>query len=155
MSKINGIQLAIEIAVQRRDACHKRLAMAERHQMAALGQMEQLQSYAGEKDIRLTSPAIGGLSGEILKHHYQFMGRLQEAIRMQSGVVLGASDQVRDMRLALMNAEVRLEGLKRIWKIRTEERVERSKRLEQKQTDEFASNQYARSVAQMRMENGV
>jgi flagellar FliJ protein len=155
MSNINGIQLAIEVAAQKRDACQKRLAMVELHHKATLGQMEQLRSYAGDKDMRWTSSAFGGFSGEILRHHYQFMGRLQEAISLQSGVVLAASNQVRDVRLMLIDAEIHLEGLKRIWQMRTDARALKDKRFEQKQADEFASNQYVRRIAKMKMEEGV
>ncbi len=117
--------------------------------MATLGQMEQLQSYAVEKDSHWASPTFGAVSGEILKHHYQFMGRLQEAMTMQFGVVATASKQVSGARVTLAEAETRLEGLKRIWKNRVNECELKAKRQDQKQTDEFASQQYARRRTQI------
>ena len=155
MSNRTGIQLAIEIATQKRDACQKRLSIVERHHSATLGQMEQLQSYAVDKDIHWTSPSFGAVSGEIVKHHYQFMGRLQEAMNMQSGAVSAAGKQVAGARLLLAEAETRLEGLKRVYQNRVKERDMKVKRQDQKQTDDFASQQYARRRAQIEQGESV
>lgn len=144
MTNLSGIQLAIELATKQRDICQKRLAMLERHSVAAQGQMEQLQSYAADKDAGWIEAAPGLFSGELIRHHYQFMGRLQQAVEMQTEVLGQANGQVSEARTALANAEIRLEGLNRILKLRVCAEDLLFKRREQKQTDDFASQQYAR-----------
>ncbi len=149
MTNLSGIQLAIELAIKQRDACQRSLAMLERHGAAAQAQMEQLRSYAADKDAGWIDAAPGIFSGELIRHHYQFMGRLQQAMEMQT-VVLGQTDgRVGEARTALANAEIRLEGLNRILKLRVSAKDLLLKRREQKQTDDFASQQYARKREDM------
>lgn len=149
MTNLRGIQLAIELAVEQRDIAQRRLAMLERHSAAAMGQMEQLRSYAADKDAGWIEAEPGVFSGELIRHHYQFMGRLQQAMEMQTEVLGQASDQVGEALAALANAETRLEGLNRILKLRVSTKNLLLKRSEQKQTDDFASQQYARKRAEM------
>lgn len=149
MTDLSGIQLAIELAAKQRDICQRRLAMLERHCAAAQGQMEQLRSYAADKDAGWIDAAPGIFSGELIRHHYQFMGRLQQAVEMQTEVIGRANGQVGEARTVLANAEIRLEGLNRILKLRVSAKDLLLKRREQKQTDDFASQQYARKRAEM------
>lgn len=148
MTSLSGIQLAIELATKQRDICQRRLAMLERHCTSALGQMEQLRSYAADKDAGWLGAMPGTFSGELIRHHYQFVGRLQQAIEMQTEVIGQANGQVNEARALLASAEIRLEGLSRILKLRTSAKDMVLKRREQKQTDDFASQQYARKRAE-------
>ena len=149
MTNLSGIRLAIELAAKQRDICQRRLAVLERHSAAALGQMEQLRSYATDKDAGWIDAAPGIFSGELIRHHYQFMERLQQALEMQTEVLGQANSQVSEARAALANAEIRLEGLNRILKLRMSAKDLQVKRREQKQTDDFASQQYARKRAEI------
>lgn len=144
MTNLSGIQLAIELATKQRDICQRRLAMLERHSASALGQMEQLRSYAADKDAGWVDAMPGTFSGELIRHHYQFMGRLQQAMEMQTEAIVQANGQVNEARALLGGAEIRLEGLSRILKLRISAKDLVLKRREQKQTDDFASQQYAR-----------
>lgn len=149
MADHSGILLAIELATKQRDICQKRLAVLERHSASAQGQLDQLRSYAADKDAGWIDAAPGVFSGELIRHHYQFMGRLEQAMSMQAEVLGQVSGQVNEARTSLANAEIRLEGLKRILKLRLSAKDLLLKRREQKQTDDFASQQYARKRAEM------
>ena len=148
---MSGIQLAIELATKQRDMCQRKLSMLERHSAAAQGQMEQLKSYAADKDNGWVGAAPGIFSGELIRHHYQFMGRLLQAMEMQTEVLGQANGQVAEAIIALTNAEIRLEGMNRILKLRVNAKDLLLKRREQKQTDDFASQQYARKRAEMEL----
>lgn len=144
MNNLSGIQLAIELATKQRDMCQKRLTVLERQSAAALGQMEQLRSYLADKDAGWIESASGIFSGPLIGHHYQFTGRLQHAMGMQAEILDQAIGQVSTAQMSLASAEVRLEGLHRILKLRVSAKDLLLKRREQKQTDDFASQQYAR-----------
>jgi flagellar FliJ protein len=148
MNNLKGFQLAIELATTHRDACHKKLAALERSFASAGGQLEQLQSYAADKDAGWINSSGGGFSGELIRHHFQFMARLQQAMQMQSEVIAHAHAQVEHARKVLAASEVRLEALNRILKLRFNAKELLLKRRDQKQTDEFASQQYARRRAE-------
>lgn len=144
MSELRGVLLAIDLATRKRDALRQALA----HEHATVGrayeQMNQLEGYAGETDARWINGSAGAVSNELIQHHYQFMARLQHAIGLQRTAISNAEQQQERVRLQLVEAEVRLSGLNQILESRQKTIELRVKRREQKQTDEFAANLYAR-----------
>jgi flagellar FliJ protein len=148
MSQLKSIQLAIELATVKRDACAKAVAQALRTVDFSRNQMAQLEGYAGDTDARWTGSSSGVLSGELIRHHYSFMDRLQQAITLQRDVLVNTGLQVEHGQRALLQAEFRLAGLNHLLKTREAALLVHHKRREQRQTDEFASMQYARHKAQ-------
>jgi flagellar FliJ protein len=144
MADLSGLLLAIELATKHRDACQGRLAVARRTVAQDLDQLHQLQAYAGDKDTRWIQAGTTVFSGELVKHHYQFMDRLQQAMAQQSGVIQSSEVAKDKVAAVLLEAEIRLAGLKEILRLRLRAKDVLQKRREQKQTDEFASQQYAR-----------
>ena len=148
MADLRGLVLAIELATKHRDVVQGGLSLAQRNAQQDQEQLNQLQSYAQDKDARWIQAGSTVLSAEIVKHHYQFMGRLQQAMALQSGVISSAQIAVEKTAAKLLEAEVRLAGLKEILQRRQYARDGLLKRREQKQTDEFATQQYARKRAE-------
>ena len=75
----------------------------------------------------------------VLQHHHQFMGRLEHAIGLQSGVVQEQARRVEQARQALLQAELRLTSLRKVVERKQHELAIAQMRREQKQTDERAS----------------
>ena len=140
--------LAVELATKHRDVCQGRLALAKRTVRQDLDQMNQLKAYANDKDARWMQAGVTVFSGELVKHHYQFMVRLQQAMAQQTGVIQSSELVVEKVARALLDAEVRLAGLNEILQLRLRAKEVVQKRREQKQTDEFASQQYTRKRAE-------
>jgi flagellar FliJ protein len=149
MSQLKSILLAIDLATRQRDAAVKNLAELKRKLEFSKGQMDQLTGYASDTDARWTSAPAGMMSGEMIRHHYQFMGRLQHAIQMQSGVIEEAAAQVEGGAKELLKADFRLAGLNQVLDSRRQLIALTLKRREQRATDEFASLAYIRKRAQM------
>lgn len=147
MSDLRSILLAIEHATLRRDELAKAAARVERSLGFARDQMAQLEGYAVDTDGRWTGSASRTLSVELVRHHYQFMNRLQQAIELQSAVVANVGHQLEQAKLNLLQAEFRLSGLKQILKARQAAMQLDKKRREQRQTDEFAALRHARNRA--------
>jgi flagellar FliJ protein len=148
MSQLKSILLAIELATRRRDEAAKALASTKRTQGYSLGQMEQLQGYAKDTDDRFIGSTTVVLSAELIRHHYQFVERLQQAIGLQTGVLDNSKRQVEQAEKVLLEAEFRLAGLNHVLKTRQVALQLIQKRREQRITDEFASMQHARTAAQ-------
>lgn len=144
MSQLRALVLAIELAARQRDALARALARAEKTLQFAQNQMLQLEGYANETDARWLLPTADGRSTELMRHHYQFMGRLQQAIGLQSGVMSNTGQQVEKAKQLLLQAECRLAGLNQVLKIRQADLLQIEARREQRQTDEFAAMQHAR-----------
>ena len=147
MSELRSILLAIELATRQRDELAKAAARAKRNVGFAEDQMAQLQGYATETDSRWTGAAPGVLSAELIRHHYQFMDRLQQAIGMQSGVLVNSRRQLELANKTLLQAEFRLSGLNQILKTRQAAALRKQERREQRQTDEFAAMLHTRTRA--------
>ena len=147
MSGLKSVLLAIEHASLRRDELAKAVARVERSQNFARDQMAQLKGYAADTDARWTGSGARGLSLELVRHQYQFMDRLQQAIELQSGVLANTARQLELAKANLMQAEIRLSGLNQILKSRQIAMLGQQRRREQRQTDEFAALQYTRNRA--------
>jgi flagellar FliJ protein len=147
MSALKSVLLAIEHASLHRDESAKAVARVERSLGFARDQMAQLKGYAADTDARWTGSAARGLSLELVRHQYQFMDRLQQAIGLQSGVLANTARQLELAKTNLLQAEIRLSGLNQILKARQAAVLSLQRRREQRQTDEFAAMQYARNRA--------
>jgi len=148
MSKLRGLQLATEVATRQRDDVQVKLTGVRRNASFAEGQMEQLKSYAADKDAGWTSGVLGARSGELVRHHYQFMDRLQHAIGLQTGVIANVDQQVLALQRALVAAEVRIAALQQLVASRQSDIEKLKHRVEQTRSDEYASQQYARARAE-------
>lgn len=147
MSELKSVQLAIELAARDRDERAKIVARVERSLGFVHDQMAQLQGYAAETDARWIGSAERNVSPELMRHHYQFMDRLQQAISLQSGAIVNTKRQLEQAKANLLRAEFRLSGLNQVLKSRQASQQCKERRREQRQTDEFAAMQHARNRA--------
>lgn len=148
MSGVKSVQLAIHVATLRRDQAAAILAQMQQAQAQAQGQMAQLQGYADETQARWTAAAQTSMTTELMRHHYQFMDRLHQAIGMQQGVLQQAATKVERARAHWLETEFRLTGLNQVLKQKQAELALAQVRREQKQMDEFAAMQSRRLVRQ-------
>lgn len=144
MHKFNSLQLAIDLAVVRRDQALAELQRLRKAHAFANSQMAQLEQYAGETEQRWTRNAQVSTTPELMHHHYQFMARLQQAISLQTNVIAGSSRAVQLSEQRLLQAEFRLASLKLVLTKRLAEVEKQKQRQEQKLTDEFAALQTLR-----------
>jgi flagellar protein FliJ len=136
--------LAIDLATARRDEAQAQLQNIMQAQAHAQDQMQQLQQYAVETEQRWMQGAQVSTSPEMLRHHYQFMGRLDQAILLQEGVLANQEQRREAARQLLMQAESRLSSFKQVLASRRATIAKTRQRQEQKQMDEFASQQSQR-----------
>ncbi|MBV2218634.1 MAG: flagellar export protein FliJ [Diaphorobacter sp.] len=139
MSSLKAFEVAVELAERRRDAARQALKNVQDARLAAQAQLEQLTGYAAETQGRWGMKADSAMQPEVMYHHYQFMGRLDHAIGLQTGVVSGQDVRVDKARQALLEAELRLASLRKVLERRRAEVALQQQRREQKQTDERAA----------------
>ena len=148
MSGIKSVLLAIHVATLRRDQAAAILTQMQQTQAQAQGQMAQLQSYADETQTRWSAAAQTSVTTELMRHHYQFMDRLYQALGLQQGVLQQAAGKVDRARAQWLETEYRLTGLKQVLKQKQAELALTQTRREQKQMDEFAAMQSRRLALQ-------
>ena len=136
--------LAIDLATARRDEAQAQLKSIVFAQAHAQDQMQQLKQYEIETEQRWLQGAQVSTSPEMLRHHYQFMGRLDQAILLQEGVLANHVQRMEAARQLLMQAECRLSSFKQVLATRQLAVAKTRQRQEQKQMDEFASQQSQR-----------
>jgi flagellar protein FliJ len=139
MSKLKSIALAIEVATRRRDEASKALVELQRALGFANNQMEQLASYARDSESRWMASAQVSAMPEMMLHHYQFMDRLEQAIKMQQGVIADQGLSVERARQVVLQAEFRLASLNRVMQSRVAEMNARATRQEQREMDDLAA----------------
>lgn len=147
MSGVKSVLLAIDVATQKRDQAGKYLGQLQRALLFAQDQKNQLESYAVDAEAKWTAVAQVSATAELMRHHYQFMERLYHAIDLQKGVLKDQEQQVENARKQLLHAEFRLAGLKRVLERKKAEQAVVQTRREQRQTDEFAAQQYGRTIS--------
>jgi flagellar FliJ protein len=147
MPKFRALELAIEQATQQRDAQARKHAQAQRALQYAQGQLSQLENYSNDTDARWIGGHAVNLSVELIKHHYQFMDRLQNAVTLQHGVIKNLEQQLGLAHQNLLQAEYRLAGFKQVLKGRRLALNVVQQRREQRITDEFAALRHARGGA--------
>lgn len=140
-----GLQIAVDMARDRRDVAVQWLAQARQKWLAAQVQMEQLQSYAQECTARWAERSQH-CTPELMRHHYQFMARLDHAIALQTGIVRELGQGVERAALPVREAEARLESLQQLLRAREREAQRLAGRREQKQSDELAALLHRRRV---------
>lgn len=139
MSALNSFFLAIDMATRKRDQASHGLMRAQNTYLFAQDQMSQLETYAAETEARWTAAAQISTSTEMLRHHYQFMGRLQHAMGLQKDALENESRKVALAKKGLLETEFRLGTLKQVVEKKQAGLAVLQARREQKQMDEFAS----------------
>lgn len=155
MPKFRALELAIEQATQQRDAMARKHAQAQRTIQHARGQLDQLQVYSSDTDARWVDGRAVSLSAELIKHHYQFMDRLQNAVRLQHDVIANLESQLGAAHQLLLHAEFRLAGLKQVIQSRRAALGLVERRREQRVTDEFAAQRHTRRAAAQTTEGSL
>lgn len=148
MTPSGGLVMAIELATRRRDAAGQALAQVLQRHAHAVHQLDQLQSYAADTQGRWSVAAQSSTTPQIVGHSYQFMARLDDTVNLQHGVIADVQRQCQTARQGLLDAEVMLAGLQRLIEKRRQDQLRRGGRLEQQQTDEFASRRRTADAAQ-------
>ncbi|SDM66796.1 flagellar FliJ protein [Oryzisolibacter propanilivorax] len=139
MSSLHAFTVAVELAERQRDVAREQLKNVQGACHAAQAQLQQLDGYAVETQGRFGASEGRTLQPLVLQHHYQFMGRLEHAIALQTRVVGSQQQRVEQARQALVQAELRLASLRKVLQRRQDEQARAQQRREQKQTDERAA----------------
>ena len=147
MSAVKSFLLAIDLATCQRDATAQSLMRVQSACLFAQDQMSQLEVYAAETASRWTVAAQSGTTPELLRHHYQFLDRLQQAIGMQQGVLANEKLKLEHAKRLVLEAEFRLLSLQQVLKKKQAGLALVQSRREQKQMDEMAAVQTRRAAA--------
>ena len=148
MSGVKSVLLAIQVATLRRDQAAAALMQLQQSQAFAREQMSQLQTYADETEARWAKAAQISVTPEMMRHHYQFMDRLQQAVILQEGVLGQWGSKVERARKHWLETEFRVTSLKQVLKNKEAALAVVQGRREQKEMDEFAAMQTRRTAQQ-------
>lgn len=146
MTNLRSLVLAVDLVTRKRDDAGRALWQAQQRRDHAQSQMDQLQSYSHDTSSRWSMPAQTVVSPTIVGHYYQFMVRLDETMVLQQTVIADLQRQCELARAHLIEAELRVAGLTRVFDQRRAVIVKAQARHEQKETDEFAARQHRRAI---------
>lgn len=140
--------LLIELQRRERDRVAGQAAQTQRDVDAAAGTLRMLNDYRNDYEAR--SPKAGRAPTDTVRVrvHEAFVAKLGRAIGEQDTLLDHLAQRNEAQRLALIERQRRLKALETLALRRETERRKRLESLEQKQTDEFAAQAYARSSRQ-------
>lgn len=144
MSTLNSLELAVDVARRLRDQAQQDLNQAQQSLLFEQGQFMQLQTYSDETEARWITQSRSVSSPELMRHYYQFMGKLQQAVQMQRDIVQDAQRRVELRQEALLQAEFTLSARDSLCQQARVDLRARSERHEQKQLDDMAAAQHLR-----------
>jgi len=138
------LSLLIDLQRRERDRVAGVAAQAQRDVDAAAGTLRMLNDYRNDYEAR--SPKSGRSATDTLRVrvHEAFVGKLGRAIGEQDTLLAHLAQRNETQRLALVERQRRVKALETLELRRATERRKRLESLEQKQTDEFAAQAYAR-----------
>ncbi len=148
MTLLKTLGVAVDVAGRKRDMASQALGQAQQRYLAASNQLAQLETYAQETEERWMVQAQNCVLPELMRHHYQFMERLAQAIQMQKGMLADELRWVESAKKQLADAEIRVATLKQVCRKKQMEVDLLQARREQKQTDEFAAMRFGKSMDQ-------
>ncbi len=148
MSLLRTLALAVEVASRKRDAASRALGQTQQRQLAAQEQLTQLETYATETETRWMAQAQTCAVPELMRHHYQFMDRLAQAIQMQQAILADHARWVETAARQVTEAEIRVATLQQVCRNKQRDADRLQDRREQKQIDEFAAQRFGKSIDQ-------
>ncbi len=144
MSTVKGLMLAIEAAQRAREHATADLLRVMQATRSAQSQMDQLEHYALETEAKWGTASLRVSSAELMRHHYQFLNRLQHAIGLQRLTLGQLADQTVAAQSALLQIDLRLASLQKIDARQRAAQAAAANRQEQRQMDELASLQFSK-----------
>ncbi len=144
MSNLSSLELAVSVAKRLRDQAQQDLNQAQQSLLFEQGQFVQLQSYSDETEARWITQSRSVSSPELMRHYYQFMGKLQQAVAMQRDIVQDAVRRVELRQEALLQVEFTLSGRESLCQQARSDLRQRAERQEQKLNDDMAAVQHQR-----------
>ena len=142
MTGLSSMQLAVELATRQRDQLRLDLAQVLQTLEAAQDQFNQLESYAQETQARWITQSQTDSTPQVMRHYYQFMEKLYQAIALQRQVLQDAERQVQAHKKVLLEAEFKLASRQTVCDNMYREATRRRDKIEQKQFDEMAALLY-------------
>ena len=154
MAGLKSVQLALHLATRRSEQALAGLTVLRHRHSAEQGQLLQLQNYADETQARWLVAASNRVSPELLRGHYQFMGRLQQAMVLQQGLLTQLDAKLAGARDIWLAAQARLAALQQVLQNKQADLRLAQGRLEQKQMDELAATRFRQNAQTNLLELG-
>ena len=146
MSLLKTLAVAVQATSLKRDTARRAVGVAQQKYRAAHDQLTQLETYAGETETRWMAQAQTRAMPELMRHHYQFMERLAQAIQMQRGILADHARWVEAAKKQATEDEIRLATLQQLCRNQQLQASRLQNRREQKQMDEFAAQRFGKSI---------
>ena len=146
MAGLKSVQLALHLATRRSEQALAGLTVLRHRHSAEQGQLLQLQNYADETQARWLVAASNRVSPELLRGHYQFMGRLEQAMVLQQGLLTQLDAKLAGARDIWLAAQARLAALQQVLQNKQADLRLAQGRLEQKQMDELAATRFRQNT---------
>ncbi|HSI52084.1 MAG TPA: flagellar export protein FliJ [Ideonella sp.] len=136
MNRMELLRTLLEREQRRRDDAMAEWRETQRMAEAAREQADSLVTYRGEYRKRWAAQFAKGGAIELVRCYHGFVGRLDQAIASQQGVVLQADQRVRAAHQRVQQRELKVATVRRLIERRQDSLLQDERKREQKQADE-------------------
>lgn len=138
MIKPFSLQPLVHLAQQRNDAATKRLGQLNLQHKTAQEKLDALLQYRKDYQLKFEEEAKKGMSPADMKNFQDFIGRLDQAIRMQQGAIEKAKAGVQTGRDELMDATRKMKSFDTLAQRHIEAEKKQEAKSEQRMQDEYS-----------------
>ncbi len=139
MTELQPLMTLLEQAERERDEAQRHRQQAQAHAGAAQDQAEQLLAYRRDYEQRWGTRFGAEGQMELVHCYHGFVNRLTQAVEHQARVAQHAAGQSERAMQVLQQQELRVASVRKLIERRVQEMQRRGARVEQRQSDEFAS----------------
>ena len=148
MSKPFSLQPLVHLAQQRNDAATRKLGQLNQQHQTAQEKLDALQQYRRDYQLKFQEAAKQGMSPDDMKNFQDFIGRLDQAIQQQSGVIEKTHANVQNGRSELMDTTRRMKSFDTLAQRHIEAEKKQEAKSEQRAQDEHTGRFVAYRTAE-------
>lgn len=135
-------ELLKRLAAEREEAAAQRMGLAQKRLEDAQHKLQQLEAYRDEYQQRFSAQGQLGMTKTQWLDFRQFLGRISEAVELQTLEVDRAQQRYQHERQAWQQERKQVGAFEKLIERDEQKAAAREAKREQKSTDEFASRQF-------------
>lgn len=137
MIKPFPLQPLVHLAQQKNDAATKKLGQLNQQHQTAQQKLDALLQYLKDYQVKFQEEAKKGMSPADMKNFQDFIGRLDQAIKMQQGVIEKAKAGVQNGRNELMDTTRKMKSFDTLAQRHIDAEKKQEAKNEQRAQDEM------------------
>lgn len=145
MADVNALRMLMELEQRREDKLAREFAGAQQQLQLHLDKLAGLEQYRIDYLRQLQQRGSGGINSQHYGHYHAFLGKLDHGIQQLHGSLVNVRNAVEQRRQRWLFQRQKKQAVQHLIDQRAKRETVKQNRREQRELDEFASNQRVRA----------